>query len=323
MLGGYTKNKQIIDNIRGQNITPNIRSNIRSNVTLKLNEYLDSPIITGEKIQNLADVYLGLDEDFKYNPFFYLPNQRIKQYNISNIGNNNENYNNPRIIFCFTHRIELLSSKIKFFQNNFILITHNSDKEIKDTESVQNILNCDKLEKWYTQNLYIDNIDNSPYNKLNILPIGIANTQSKHGRDFISSYLDNINNIKDKKVYMSFDINTNKEERQLCYNSLYKKMPFLSLIDSLKNFDRMSKYQYCICPVGNSIDTSLFWEALYLKLIPIVVRNSFYTLLENKIPMIILNSWDEFDLNKLPDYNSFELSNIRLIDMNYYKSIII
>ena len=307
---GYTKNKKIIKN-------PVISS--------KLNEYLDNPIITGEKLQNFCDVYLGLDEDFKYNPFFY--SQKVKQYNIRNIGNNNESYDNPRIIFCFTHRIDILSKNINFFQNNFILVTHNSDKNIEDTESVRDILNSDKLEKWYTQNLYIDN-KLSPYDKLNILPIGIGNTQWKHGKDFISSYLDNLKSVKDKKVYMSFNINTNKGERQSCYNSLNKKIPFLSSIDTLKNFKRMSTYQYCICPIGNGVDTHRFWEALYLKLVPIVVRNPFYTILEileNKIPIIILNSWDEFDLNNLPNYKSFNFNNTSLTDMlniNYYKSLI-
>jgi len=251
MLGGYTKNKQIKYNIRRQNVLSNSLSNTFENVSLKLNEYLDSSLITGEKIQNLADVYLGLDEDFKYNPFFNLPTQKIKQYNISNIGNNNENYDNPHIVFCYTHRIELLAEKIKFFKNNFILLTHNSDKEIRDNDTVQTILKYDKLEKWYAQNLYINNIDNYPYNKLNILPIGIANSQWKYNREFINSYLDNLNNSKDKKVYMSFNIDTNKQERRVCYNALHKKIPFLPIIDSAKNFDRMSKYQYCICPIGN------------------------------------------------------------------------
>jgi len=39
--------------------------------------------------------------------------------------------------------------------------------------------------------------------------------------------------------------------------------------------------------------------------------------------MIILNSWDEFDLNKFPDYNIFDLNNIPLTDMNYYKNLIV
>jgi hypothetical protein len=124
---------------------------------------------------------------------------------------------------------------------------------------------------------------------------------------------------------MSFNINTNKKERKPCYDILSKKIQFLNDVDSLKNFDRMSKYQYCICPDGNGVDTHRFWEAIYLKLVPIVIRNSFYNMLENKVPMVILNRWEEFDLDKLPDYNSFNFHDIsinNISDMNYYKNLI-
>jgi hypothetical protein len=323
---GYKKNNNTRDIIN--NNVDDVKVDKSNNSNNQIN-YLNSPIITGEKVQSLANVYLGLDQDFSYNPFFSSPEYKVKKYNLSNIGEDNPTYNNPRIIFCFTHRIDMLATKIKFFQNNFILLTHNSDGEVKDTEIVRSILNSDKLEKWFTQNLLIDNTiqpyNSFPYNKLNVIPIGIANIQWKHGRDFIESQFNNLNNVKDKKVYMSFNINTNKKERKPCYDILSKKIQFLNDVDSLKNFDRMSKYQYCICPDGNGVDTHRFWEAIYLKLVPIVIRNSFYNMLENKVPMVILNRWEEFDLDKLPDYNSFNFHDIsinNISDMNYYKNLI-
>ena len=216
---GYTKNNNLRDMINNnRNINYYIYNNFddvkvdkstnpnNSNNPNNTINYLNSPIITGEKVQILADVYLGLDQDFTYNPFFSSPEYKVKKYNLLNIGEDNPTYNNPHIIFCFTHRIDMLATKIKFFQNNFILLTHNSDGEVKDTEDVRSILNSDKLEKWFTQNLLIDNTiqpySNFPYNKLNVIPIGIANIQWKHGRDFIESQFNNLNNVKDKKVYI-------------------------------------------------------------------------------------------------------------------------
>jgi hypothetical protein len=35
-------------------------------------------------------------------------------------------YDNPKYIFCYTHRINILSDKIIYLKNDFILITHNS-----------------------------------------------------------------------------------------------------------------------------------------------------------------------------------------------------
>lgn len=88
-------------------------------------------VITGEKIQQLCDIYLGLQDDFDFNPI--ISTQKSKYIFLNNII---DNYNNPYIIFCYSHNIKLFSEKIHFFQNNFILVTHNSDENIKENEYI-------------------------------------------------------------------------------------------------------------------------------------------------------------------------------------------
>ena len=127
-------------------------------------------IITGERIQQLCDVYFGFEEDFKFNPI--IKNQADKHFHLNNL---NKDYYNPYNIFCYSHRMNELSNKIKFFKNKFILITHNSDGDITDNPEIQTILNCPNLDKWYAQNICFDN------SKLFFLPIGIANSQWSHG----------------------------------------------------------------------------------------------------------------------------------------------
>lgn len=315
------------------NKKPLIRHNYNINNDNNINEYIESSIVSGEKFQNLANVFLGTSEDFKINPFFY--NCKQEKLNIKNI---KENYENPSIIFCFTNRINILSEKIKYFQNPFVLITHNSDDDINDINMISNILTNEKLKKWFCQNLcihVIHDIHDNYYNKLHFLPIGIANMQWKHGRDFY-----NFKNRKDEKnekneknektkskeVYMCFTIGTNSSKRGVCYNKLSKKVPFLSTIDSLKNIERMKEYKFCICPDGNGIDTHRFWEALYLKIVPIVLRNPLNSILEQytNIPMVILDSWDDFSYSKLPDYEKIDFSaSSKYLDMSFYKDIIL
>jgi len=65
-------------------------------------------IITGENIQQIADIYLGYDEDFNFNPI--IRNQPHKHVNFNTIPNN---YNNPSSIFCYSHRINDLYEKYK------------------------------------------------------------------------------------------------------------------------------------------------------------------------------------------------------------------
>ena len=104
-----------------------------------------------------------LKDDFDFNPVIKI--QRNKQININNL---NSEINNPYFIFCYTHRVKELSKKIHLFKNNFALVTHNSDGEIRYEPEILNILNCPKLDKWYSQNICIENP------KLHFLPIGLA-----------------------------------------------------------------------------------------------------------------------------------------------------
>ena len=120
-------------------------------------------IITGEKLQSIADVFIGSDSDYNFNP--YISSQIEKKKYLSDF-NNGQPYNNPKIIFCYGHLIESFSEIIHLFVNPFILITHNSDENIIPNKLViDNILNCKNLYKWYSQNICFE------HSKLFFLPI--------------------------------------------------------------------------------------------------------------------------------------------------------
>jgi len=263
-------------------------------------------IITGEKIHQLCDIYLGDLEDFNYNPVIH--NQKEKHVYLDNINNS---FNNPFYIFCYSHKIILLSKKIEFFQNDFVLVTHNSDFDIKETNEVINILNCNKLLKWYAQNLCIS----KP--KLELMPIGFANSQWQHGNLYIFNDPEFIKklSIKTNRVYFNFSIITNKIKRQICYDSLIDKIKWLNTIHPIDNLKRLSSYEFCICPEGNGVDTHRLWECLYLSVVPIVIKSEFTDiLLKYNIPLYVLDNWSDFDINKI-NYNNFNFNNDALIKL--------
>jgi hypothetical protein len=279
-------------------------------------------LISGEKLQEIADIYLGYSEDFRWNP--YIDRQKHKHKNIGEI---TSLYDNPHIVFCYTHCIDMLADVIHFFQNEFVLITHNSDENIGENKrtAISQIVNSDKLVKWYTQNISI------VQDKLRFLPIGIANQQWEHGANFRYFY-ENLytpneaayqKRKQEKSIYFFFEISTNKKKRQDCYDSLINKIPFLNKISPMDNFKRLCEYEYCICPEGNGIDTHRFWEALYLKCVPIVIRNPLIDIIKNttNLPMVILNSWQDLKVNELPSYDSFDfLSSANYLNLNFYKN---
>ena len=260
-----------------------------------------SNIITGERIQQLCDIYLGFNDDFTFNPL--ISHQVNKHCNLNSIC---EPFNNPTKIFCYSHNINLLSEKIHFFLNDFVLVTHNSDGEIKNNIEVNKILNCNKLLKWYGQNICIE------HPKLHFIPIGLANNQWEHGNlslfynnEFIN-YLNN--NKKLNNIYFNFNINTNINKRQICYNSLINKLEWLHIINPIENQKRLSTYKFCICPEGNGVDSHRLWECLYLKVVPIVIKSEFTSiLLKQNVPLVVLNNWTDLDINKL-DYNNYNFN---------------
>jgi hypothetical protein len=275
---------------------------------------MSNQIITGEKLQQLCNVYFGFKEDFDFNPV--IKNQRKKQFILNNL---NIEFNNPYFVFCYSHRIKELSNKIHLFKNRFALITHNSDGEIRDEVETLKILNCPNLDKWYSQNICFE------HDKLYFLPIGIANSQWLHGNIniFNSDIVLNNSCNKTKNIYFNFNIDTNRTKRSKCFESLKNKLVWLNNISPSENMVRLSEYKFCICPEGNGVDTHRLWEALYLKTVPIVIKSEFTNILQkNNVPLVILNNWDELCEDNL-DYNNYDFNNDNFVKIsNFYKILL-
>jgi len=254
-------------------------------------------IISGEKLQELAYVYFGYGFDFQFNP--RISTQIEKHLDLYNISSS---YNNPKILFCYSHRLSHFSDILHFLTNPFILISHNSDGNIEYSPEIHKILDHPLLIKWYAQNLGII------HHKLEFLPIGMANSMWPHGN---TSFFDKALPInKSEKVYFNFSMSTNFDKRKQCYDSLIHKIPYRDSVAPESYLELLSRYEFCICPEGHGFDTHRFWEALYVKCIPVVVRSKFIEVILHKtnIPLVVLNSWDEFDVNAL-NYSNYTFSD--------------
>jgi hypothetical protein len=267
-------------------------------------------IITGEKVQQYANVYLGDKDDLYWNPV--IGAQKDKHVYIDRMILLNQEYNNPRIIFCYSHKIEKLASILHLFLNPFILITHNSDENIRETPTTKKILDCEKVDKWYSQNVGFF------HPKLFMVPIGLANSMWPHGNLQLfenTTFMSKLGN-KTRRTFFNFNIHTNRTLRESCYNSLRNSLDFLPNIDPTENLKRLSNYEFCICPEGNGADCHRIWEALYLKVVPIMVKSAFTeTLMRNNIPIVVLNSWDEYP--GIEPQLKYEDYSFDIIERNY------
>lgn len=260
--------------------------------------------ITGERFQQLCSVYFGEQDDFSFNP--RIVEEKHKHKYISRF---TQPFYNPKLVFCYTHRISDLASKLHLFKNKFVLITHNSDYTI--TEKDIGILESDKIIHWFSQNA------NIVHPKLTSIPIGIANQQWEHGRYSNWDGLTIRPNKEKDAIYFYFSIETNIEKRLTCKQILESKgieywnhMPHAYYLDNLSRFCK-----YSICPEGNGVDTHRIWEALYTNTIPVCIRTVNSELFSKEYPILLLDKWEDFGVHtKEPDLEI----NIEKLKFSYF-----
>lgn len=266
-------------------------------------------IITGERIQNLCDYYIGTKGDFNFNPA--IRSQTSKHINI-------DNYNIEHIktlviknIFCYTH---LIDGEIANFDNEkcnnnfknlytilsnistkFNIIFHNSDGSFKN--GAKCILKISNVDKIFTQNLSVE-----PEERIIPLPIGIANSMWRHGNLNIWEKILETNCLVNKPnyIYFNFNITTNTVKRKKCYDIIISKnIPNLPNADYLNYLTILSSYKFAICPEGNGLDTHRFWECLYLKVVPICLKNHITEYYSKIFPIVLLDDWNDINENML------------------------
>ena len=269
-----------------------------------------SDFMNGERIQQIADMYLGTADDFLYNPLIF---EQMEKHQI--LDDIDGPFDNPPILFLYAHLLIVFAQKIQFFANPFTLITHNSDYNLTDSDpAVKKILDSDNLVCWWGQNLCFI------HSKMRFLPIGLANTMWEHGK--IENFMiDTINKSKD--IYFNFNIHTNQEKRELCYNTLKTKLPFLPMLPVAENVKRLSQYKWCICPEGNGVDTHRLWEAMYLGCVPIVLRSPFIDALMHytggELPIYVVEKWSDLTNLNFPNFVRNQFMN-KWLKLTFLKS---
>jgi hypothetical protein len=265
-------------------------------------------IISGERLQNLCDIYCGFQEDFDFNPI--IKKQNNKQCDIRKI---TEVWDNPTYIFCYSHRVKDFMNILHLIKNRFVLVSHNSDENI--TEKYISLLDNDKLIKMFSQNILIK------HPKLNFLPIGIANSMWSHGNLHILCDVMNSDIKKTRDVYFYFSTQTNIEKRNPCKNILEKKGLLFGKSTGYKNYlqDLMS-HKYAICPEGNGADSHRIWECIYLGVIPILIKNDFSDNLQD-YQCIILNNWEDFNIENFKRNVGGNFNNDK-VSLSHYRNFI-
>ncbi len=264
-------------------------------------------LITGEKLQSIAELTISSEEVTKFHGVHNINTQYLLEIPVKETRKlfkkikvetpPDEEFikkcQSAKCIFVYKHLTPYFKKYIapRIF-SPFILITHNSDDGIHFEDL--DLLNKPELKQWYAQNTLIS------HNKLKALPIGLANSQWGSDREELT--FESIQNWKkDKLLYANFRHDTHVSRIKLL--EIIKQLSNIT-IESQVSFNHyireLASHKFCLCPRGNGIDTHRFWEAQYLDSIPIIIQQD-WTAAYSNLPILVLKSWEdllETDLNK-------------------------
>ena len=234
-------------------------------------------IVTGERLQSLADISLVPLEVFSFHRHVErFAREMILVESYAKLSDRDlARLSSKRVLFVYTHALDGFIEHVwpQLDGESYTLLTHNSDDEIGESRVAWIEEAGAKLRRWFAQNTAVS------HPKLTPLPIGIANSMWKHGnlRTLERAVLRQKGTNKAENLFVGFDPRTHPARRDLLDAlreqfvdlpaAAFRRQSFASYLDDL------GRHTFCICPRGNGLDTHRFWECLYLDVIPIVERS--------------------------------------------------
>ena len=267
--------------------------------------------ISGERIQALADVVVGnADELYRGNPNNRHFSRAMLDMADPIAASEIQRY---KRVFVFSHLLPAfyaspLGEQMHGQGRPQVLITHNSDDDAAD--------HTDTLRCQFSQGA---RASCAPVG----LPIGIENRRWFNYSDlerlvWCSAMSVRPPPAKTKGVYFYFSEGTHPTRSTA--RAILQEKPGLEWNlrrPKREYFEELARHRYAICPRGHGVDTHRVWECLYLNTIPIVVREDYIDAFVG-LPIIVLDTWSDFDAAALPAEPVFDAQNLAKITMNYW-----
>ncbi|MES3005348.1 MAG: hypothetical protein V4664_00155 [Patescibacteria group bacterium] len=192
------------------------------------------------------------------------------------------------IIFVRTNYLPEFFTKIHILiKEPYVLLSNNEDSTV-GSEFIKYI--DDKIIHWYAQNIYFR------HPKVTALPIGIQNLTVGNEEDFIHRFKSgDITSIdkKQNRILFGFTVGNTIEERRNAQEALLKsKIADQASLPRSEYYETLGTYKYIASPRGGGLDCHRTWEALYFKVIPILLRNQFSERLTDLgFPVLLIDTW--------------------------------
>jgi len=263
-------------------------------------------IITGERIQRLADVTLISRETlaFHRNVSRYAKEMTVFAETMAELTDAAiQHLSRANSVFVYTHDvnsfIELVWPRLQ--RSIPILITHNSDWEITARHASWLDTAGKEVRLWLAQNAAVRHPRIVP------VPIGVSNTMWPHGN--LHVLVRAMRRARHRQrppasLFAQFSSSTHSSRghaaaalRTNFPGAHVDEAPALPWRDYL---DALSAHRFSACPRGNGIDIHRIWESLYLGVVPIVERSPLTEYWRAQgAPLVLIDNWDEVTPQRL------------------------
>lgn len=259
-------------------------------------DFVADDIITGERLQALAGITVTTKPMVRFHRSMRaagIRNIALFRGDLDNLEPASDaiaKLRGQRRIFVYTNQLPSFFEQVfPKLDHQFVLITHNSDAPVDARYMPQ--LEDDRIRHWFAQNAAIE------HHKLTPLPIGLANSQWRHGR--LKAFIEQVRHppaMRKPLIYVNFLVRTNPAVRGPILESMKQvQNAWIAPKTRFRTYlSDMASCRWCVSPPGNGIDCHRTWEALYLGVIPVVERGVMDAELYRGLPVIECD-----DLNRL------------------------
>ena len=270
--------------------------------------------IEGVALSNLCDYSFGDVEGIIHN----IPGSVcINIDDISFVDFLNTHQKEYATIFIGNSRVNQLLPYLKQFDKKFIIFCNLEDTPIlQDTHELipENVLSINSSNaiafgrKVFSLPYGLQRKFNLQDNRIDII------------KNFYTSKIDSTN-----LLYVNHSIETNSCARS-GINEIFEKYYWSSVrfdrIDYVSYLEDIKSHKFMICPIGHAMDCHRNWEVLYMRRVPVMIRNDYLIDLFKDYPILFVDSWEEItedlliqNINLYDIVRTMDISNLDILNM--------
>lgn len=192
------------------------------------------------------------------------------------------------VLFCHTHFLPTLFNFLRNSKNRYVLVSHNSDIGI-GTDLFRSKPDC--IVSWFAQNVVYGGDFVVP------LPIGMERPGiAQSGNINVLRQQWSRPRVFKNWAYLNLNYNTNSGVRLpiihlLCNKSFITYRCLTDRISFPEFINEMYQHPFVVSPPGNGLDCIRTWEALYIGVIPILLK-SYMEKEFSDLPILFVEKYD-------------------------------